>query len=50
MNGFVLEDDGIVFTQQNLLAKTLLDIGTQFQNLFKRDSAILYYKKLEDIV
>ncbi len=50
LNGFVLEDDGIVFTQQNLLAKTLLDIGTQFQNLFKRDSAILYYKKLEDIV
>ena len=50
LNVFVLEDDGIVFTQQNLLAKTLLDIGTQFQNLFKRDSAILYYKKLEDIV
>ena len=50
LNGFVLEDDGIVFTQQNLLAKTLLDIGTQFQHLYKRDSAILYYKKLEDIV
>ena len=35
LNGFVLEDDGIVFTQQNLLAKTLLDIGTQFQISFQ---------------
>ena len=50
MNGFVLEDDGIVFTQQKYLAKTLLDIGTQFQLLEKYDSAVFYYKKLEDIV
>jgi len=50
LNGFVLEDDGIVFTQQKYLAKTLLDIGTQFQLLEKYDSAFFYYKKLEDIV
>jgi len=50
LNGFVLEDDGIVFTQQKYLAKTLLDIGTQFQHLEKYDSAVFYYKKLEDIV
>ncbi len=50
LNGFVLEDDGIVFTQQKYLAKTLLDIGTQFQLLEKYDSAVFYYKKLEDIV
>ena len=50
LNGSVLEDDGIVFTQQKYLAKTLLDIGTQFQLLEKYDSAFFYYKKLEDIV
>jgi signal transduction histidine kinase len=50
LNGFVLEDDGIEFTQQKYLAKTLLDIGTQFQLLKKYDSAVFYYKKLEDIV
>ena len=50
LNGSVLEDDGIVFTQQKYLAKTLLDIGTQFQYLVKFDSAVFYYKKLEDIV
>lgn len=46
----MLEDDGIEFTQQKYLAKTLLDIGTQFQLLKKYDSAVFYYKKLEDIV
>ena len=32
------------------MAKTLLDIGTQFQLLEKFDSAVFYYKKLDDII
>ena len=50
LNSFVLEDNGIVFSQQKYLAKTLLDIGTQFQLLEKFDSAVFYYKKLDDII
>ena len=50
LNGFLLEGDGIDFTQQKYLAKTLLDIGTQFQLLEKFDSAVFYYKKLDDII
>ena len=50
LNDFLFEDDGIIFTKQKYLAKTLLNIGTQFQLLEKYDSAFFYYKKLEDIV
>ena len=50
LNSFVLEDNGIVFSEQKYLAKTLLDIGTQFQLLEKFDSAVFYYKKLDDII
>ena len=50
LNDFLFEDDGIIFTKQKYLAKTLLNIGTQFQLLEKYDSAVFYYKKLEDIV
>ena len=50
LNDFLFEDDGIVFTKQKYLAKTLLNIGTQFQLLKKYDSAVFYYKKLDDII
>ena len=50
MNDFLFEDDGIIFTKQKYLAKTLLNIGTQFQLLKKYDSAVFYYKKLDDII
>ena len=50
LNDFLFEDDGIIFTKQKYLAKTLLNIGTQFQLLKKYDSAVFYYKKLDDII
>ena len=50
LNGFLLEGDGIEFTQQNYLAENLLNLGTQFQLLEKYDSAVFYYKKMDDII
>ena len=50
LNGFVLKDDGIVFTNHKYLAENLLNLGSQFQLLKKYDSAVFYYEKLEDIL
>jgi len=50
LNGFVLEDDGIAFTYHKYLAENLLNLGGQFQLLKKYDSAVFYYKKLDDIL
>ena len=47
LNGFVLKDDGIVFTNHKYLAENLLNLGSQFQLLKKYDSAVFYYEKLE---
>jgi signal transduction histidine kinase len=50
LNGFVLKDDGIAFTNHKYLAENLLNLGSQFQLLKKYDSAVFYYEKLEEIL